>query len=168
MPNVEMNNSNFEINEDEDTQKGKYLTFYVDNVTYAIEINFVTEIIGIQPITPIPELPIYVKGIINLRGKIVPVMDVRLRFKKEQLEYNDRTCIIVVDVNDITLGLIVDNVSEVLKMSDENIVSPPESNVGDENQYIKAIGKCENEVNLILSCEKLMTDNETEALSNVL
>lgn len=167
MAKLDMDNRNFEINEDEDTQKGKYLTFCVDKVTYAIEINFVTEIIGIQPITPIPELPIYVKGIINLRGKIVPVMDVRLRFKKEQLEYNDRTCIIVVDVNDITLGLIVDNVSEVLKMSDENIVSPPESNVGDENQYIKAIGKCENEVNLILSCEKLMTDNETEALSNV-
>lgn len=156
-----------EMIEDEDTQKGKYLTFFIDNVTYAIEIKFVTEIIGIQPITEIPELPSYVKGIINLRGKIVPVMDVRLRFKKNQLQYNDRTCIIVVDVNNISLGLIVDNVSEVLKISDENIVPPPESSKRAENEYIKAIGKVENKVNLILSCEKLMTDNDTQALSKL-
>lgn len=153
--------------ENEDTQKGKYLTFFIDNVTYAIEIKFVTEIIGIQPITEIPELPSYVKGIINLRGKIVPVMDVRLRFKKDQLEYSDRTCIIVVNVNDILLGLIVDNVSEVLKIHDENIVPPPESSTNSEG-YIKAIGKVENKVNLILNCEKLISDDATQALGNII
>ena len=168
MADLEKDIINSAINDDEDTQKGKYLTFFIDKVTYAIEIKFVTEIIGIQPITEIPELPQYIKGIINLRGKIVPVMDVRLRFKKEPMEYNDRTCIVVVDVNDISLGLIVDNVSEVLEIADENIVAPPESSTGADNKYIKAIGKAENCVNLILSCEKLMNDNETEALSQIL
>lgn len=168
MANTQKDIINTEMFDDGDTLKGKYLTFFIDNVTYAIEIKFVTEIIGIQPITEIPELPSYVKGIINLRGKIVPVMDVRLRFKKDQLEYNDRTCIVVVDVNNISLGLIVDNVSEVVKISDDNIVPPPESNTGADNKYIKAIGKVDNKVNLILSCEKLMSDSETESLSKVL
>lgn len=152
----------FDANIDEDTQKGKYLTFFIETGVYAIEIKFVTEIIGIQPITIVPEVPSYVKGIINLRGKIIPVMDVRLRFKKEPLEYNDRTCIIVVDVNDISLGLIVDMVSEVLEIPDEEIVLPPDMNKSNENKYIKAIGKVENGVNLILSCERLLGDENLE------
>lgn len=151
----------------EDTQKGKYLTFFIEKIVYAIEIKFVTEIIGIQPITEIPEVPSYVKGIINLRGKIIPVMDVRIRFKKEPIEYNDRTCIVVVDVNDISLGLIVDNVSEVLQIAEENIVIPPDINKGMENKYIKEIGKVDNCVNLILSCEKLINDNEFESFNQI-
>lgn len=95
---------------EEDTLKGRYLIFTLDKETYGVEIKYVTEIIGIQTITEIPELPEYVKGIINLRGKIIPVMDVRLRFKKEPKEYNDRTCIIVLDIRDLTIGLIVDRV----------------------------------------------------------
>ena len=151
----------------EDTQKGKYLTFFIEKIVYAIEIKFVTEIIGIQPITEIPEVPSYVKGIINLRGKIIPVMDVRVRFKKEPIQYNDRTCIVVVDVNDISLGLIVDNVSEVLQIAEENIVIPPDINKGMENKYIKEIGKVDNCVNLILSCEKLINDNEFESFNQI-
>ena len=134
---------------------------------YAIEIKFVIEIIGIQPITELPESPAYVKGIINLRGKIIPVMDVRLRFKKKPVEYNDRTCIIVVEVQDIFVGLIVDNVSEVLSITDEDIVPPPDMNKKTENKYIKAIGKVENEVKLILECEKLMNDDDYEAISQI-
>ncbi|MEG1178823.1 MAG: chemotaxis protein CheW [Oscillospiraceae bacterium] len=147
----------------EDTQEGKYLTFFIDKCVYAIEIKYVTEIIGIQPITEMPEVANYIKGIINLRGKIIPVMDVRLRFNKEIAEYDDRTCIIVVEVNDISLGLIVDNVSEVIQISDESIVVPPELNKGTENKYIKSIGKVGNSVNLILSCEILISD-EVESL----
>jgi purine-binding chemotaxis protein CheW len=150
---------------EEDTQKGKFLTFSLGKEVYAIEIKFVTEIIGIQPITEVPELPAYVKGIINLRGKIIPVMDVRLRFKKEPAEYNDRTCIIVVEVRDISVGLIVDNVSEVLSISDENIVPPPDMNRGSENKYIKAIGKVGNDVKIILDCEKLMNDKDVKTIS---
>ena len=87
-----------QIGQEEDTQKGKFLTFSLGNESYGLEIKYVTEIIGIQPITEVPELPEYIRGIINLRGKIIPVMDVRLRFKKPFNEYNERTCIIVIDV----------------------------------------------------------------------
>lgn len=147
-----------EINIAEDTQKDKFLTFMLENEVYAIEIRYVTEIIGIQPITSVPELPEYVKGIINLRGKIIPVMDIRLKFQKEPAVYNDRTCIIVVEVQDISLGLIVDNVSEVMSIAKENIVSPPDMNRKAESKHLKGIGKVGNDVKLILECEKLMID----------
>lgn len=150
---------------EEDTQKGKYLTFLLGKEAYAIEIHYVPEIIGIQPITEVPELPAYIKGIINLRGKIIPVMDVRLRFKKEPVDYNDRTCVIVIEVHDTAIGLIVDNVSEVLSIPDENIVPPPDMNRGSENKYIKAIGKAGSDVKLILDCEKLLSDKDAEAIS---
>lgn len=151
----------------EDTQRGKFLTFLLGKEVYAVEIRFVIEIIGIQPITEVPELPEYVKGIINLRGKIIPVMDVRLRFKKEPKEYNDRTCIIVVEVESILLGLIVDNISEVISIPDEEIVPPPEINKGAESKYIKGIGKVGSNVKLILDCEKLMSDKDVEAISQI-
>lgn len=122
---------------EEDTLKGRYLTFLLGNESYGIEVRYVTEIIGLQAITEIPELPEYVRGIINLRGKIIPVMDVRLRFKKEPKDYNDRACVIVVDINDISIGLIVDTVSEVITILEDDIVEPPEMNKGFSNRYIK-------------------------------
>jgi purine-binding chemotaxis protein CheW len=149
---------------EEDTQKGRFLTFSLGDESYGIEINYVTEIIGIQPITEIPELPGYIKGIINLRGKIIPVMDVRLRFKKEPKEYNDRTCVIVIDIKDVSIGLIVDSVSEVLTIQDEDIVESPKINKDFNNRYIKGIGKIGNDVKLLLDCEKLLTENELEDL----
>lgn len=149
--------------EEEDTQRGRFLTFVLGNEVYGIEIMYVTEIIGIQMITEIPELPDYIKGIINLRGKIIPVMDVRLRFKKEFREYNDRTCIIVVDMKEISVGLIVDSVSEVLSIHEEDIIPPPELNKYG-NRYIKAIGKVGNDVKLLLDCEKLLNDEEAKIL----
>jgi len=153
---------------EEDTQKGRYLTFSLGDESYGIEIKYVTEIIGIQTITVIPELPEYVKGVINLRGKIIPVMDVRLRFKKEPREYNDRTCVIVVDINDISIGLIVDSVAEVLTIPEEDIVEPPKMNRSFSNRYIKNIGKVGNSVKLLLDCEKLLTEDELEDLSEAL
>ena len=150
----------------EDTQKGKFLTFAMGKEMYGIEIQYVTEIIGIQSITEIPEFPEYVRGIINLRGKIIPVMDVRLRFKKPFREYTDRTCIVVIDTQDISIGLIVDSVSEVLSIRDEEIVPPPAINKG-EQKYIKGIGKIGSEVKLLLDCQKLLNDDEIQCLSNV-
>ncbi len=152
---------------EEDTQKDRYLTFLIGNECYGIDISFVTEIIGIQAITEIPELPEYVRGIINLRGKIIPVMDVRMRFKKEKKEYSDRTCIIVVDIKDISIGLIVDSVSEVTTILEQDIVDPPQVNKAVNNKYIKKIGKNGSDVKLLLDCEKLLTENELEALSEV-
>lgn len=147
----------------EDTQKGKYLTFSLGNEYYAIEIKYVTEIIGMQPISEVPELPEYVKGIINLRGKIIPVMDVRLRFKKPAVSYNDRTCVIVIDISQISIGLIVDLVSEVMTIPDTDIVPPPEVRHSG-NKFIKGIGKVNDEVKLLLDCEKLINDNDIDSL----
>ncbi len=152
-----------ELFEEEDTQKGKFLTFSLDNESYGIEILYVTEIVGIQPITEVPELPIYIKGIINLRGKIIPVMDVRLRFKKSPVDYIDRTCIVVIDIKEISIGMIVDNVAEVLSIPEHDIVPPPDINKAGK-KYIKGIGKTSSEVILILDCEKLLDDEEAEEL----
>jgi purine-binding chemotaxis protein CheW len=146
--------------ESEDTQKGKYLTFSVGDEVYGIEINYVTEIIGILDITEVPGSPEYVKGIINLRGKIIPVIDVRARFKKLAINYDDRTCIIVINLMDITIGLIIDSVSEVLNITDENIVPPPDVKTGFHNNYVKGIGKVNNEIKLLLDCNKLLRDED--------
>lgn len=153
---------------EEDTQKNRYLTFSLGKETYGIEIKYVTEIIGLQVITEIPELPKYIKGIINLRGKVIPVMDIRLRFKKEELEYNDRTCVIVVDINDISIGIIVDSVAEVLTIPEVDIVEPPQMNKGFNNRYIKSIGKVGDSVKLLLDCQKLLSEDELEDLNEVL
>lgn len=152
--------------EEEDTQKDKFLTFILGSEAYGIEIKYVTEIIGIQPITAVPELPEYIKGIINLRGKIIPVMDIRLRFKKPFREYDGRTCVVVIDIEDVCIGLIVDSVSEVLSIPDEDIVPPPElSKVG--NKYIKGIGKVGEDVKLLLDCNKILSDDDVESLLNI-
>ncbi len=155
-----------EIEQEEDTQRGKFLTFSLGNEFYGLEISYVTEIIGLQPITEIPDLPDYVKGIINLRGKIIPVIDVRLRFKKAFREYTDRTCVIIVDVNETAVGLIVDAVSEVLTISDENIVPPPEIR-STQNRYIKGIGKVGGEVKLLLDCRRLLNEQELTELTHL-
>jgi purine-binding chemotaxis protein CheW len=155
-----------EFFEQEDTQKGRFLTFTLGGEAYGIEIRFVTEIIGIQPITPVPELPDYIIGIINLRGKIIPVMDVRLRFRKPFREYNDRTCVIVVDIMDISLGLIVDSVSEVLTIPDTEIVEPPEVS-RNGNKYIKGIGKVGSEVKLILDCDRLVNEDDAGNMASI-
>lgn len=151
---------------EEDTQKGKYLTFSLGNESFGIEIKHVTEIIGIQAITEVPELPNYIKGIINLRGKIIPVMDVRLRFKKPAREYDERTCIIVIEIKDVSVGLIVDNVAEVMSIPDKDIASPPEMGKNG-NKYIMAIGKFGSDIKLLLDCDKLLNDEETELLSEI-
>jgi len=145
---------------EEDTLKDKYLTFSIGYEVYGIEVRYVTEIVGIQTITTIPDLPEYVKGIINLRGKIIPVMDIRLRFKKEPKDYNDRTCVIVIDIKDTSIGLIVDTVSEVITIPEQNIVEPPRVNKGVNNKCIKKIGKVGDNVKLLLDCEKLLSDDE--------
>ncbi len=154
-----------ELYEEEDTLTGRFLTFAVGTEVYGIEIKYVTEIIGIQAITEIPELPEYIRGIINLRGKIIPVMDVRLRFKKNYIEYNDRTCVIVIDLQNISIGLIVDSVSEVITIPETEIVTPPD--MGTEgNKYINGIGKVGNEVKLLLDCSRLINESDLQNITN--
>lgn len=151
---------------DEDTQKDKYLTFFIKGEVYGIDIRLVTEIIGIQPVTEVPEVPAYVKGIINLRGRIIPVMDMRLRFKKDFLTYTDRTCIIVIEACNMSLGLIVDGVAEVLTIPEAEIVPPPELK-STQNKYIRGIGKTGNAVTLLLDCDKLLNEKDESVLVNL-
>lgn len=150
-----------------DTMKGQYLTFAIAKETYGIEISYVTEIVGIQEITQMPEMPVHIKGIINLRGIIVPVMDVRLRFRMEPKDYDDRTCVIVVDFDGTSVGLIVDRVSEVLTLDDENIAALPQGSVGLNNRYVKNIGKIGGGVVLLLDCDKLLTDQDMQIIDEI-
>lgn len=146
-------------------QHGEYLTFVLDKEVFGIDIGFVTEIVGMQKISEIPESPDYVKGIINLRGKIIPVIDMRLKFKKSPAEYNDRTCIIVIEIQDIPVGLIVDVVNEVNTIPDSAIVPPPSFKTGFQNRYIKGIGKSGEEIRLLLDCERLLGEEELKKLN---
>lgn len=156
------------VHQDEtNAQHGKYLTFLLGKEAFGIEIRYVTEIVGIQEINDLPEAPDYVKGIINLRGKIIPVIDMRLRFKKEAVPYTDRTCIIVIDIMDTAVGLIVDRVVEVVIISDEFIVPPPDFRTGFQNRYIKGIGKSDENIRLLLDCERLFRDEEIETLNQI-
>jgi purine-binding chemotaxis protein CheW len=154
-------------NVEEDTQYGRFLTFNLGAEIFGIEIKYVTEIIGMQSITKVPEVPEYLKGIINLRGKIIPLIDVRIKFGKEPVEYNDRTCIIVIELKNISVGLIVDNVVEVLTIADENISLPPSNKTGFENRYIKGIGKIGDQVQLLLDCKKLLKIDELEVIERL-
>lgn len=153
---------------EEDTLKDRYLTFSIGNEVYGIELRYVIEIVGIQTITEIPELPEYIKGVINLRGRIIPVMDIRLRFKKEPKDYNDRTCVIIVDIKGTSIGLIVDAVSEVIAIPEQDVVDPPHINKSVNNRYIKKIGKMGNDVKLLIDCEKLLSEDELTDINEAL
>jgi purine-binding chemotaxis protein CheW len=150
------------------TEEGRFLTFSLGKEVYGIEIKYVTEIVGLQGITEIPELPSYVKGIINLRGKIIPVIDVRLRFKKDAQEYNDRTCNIVVNINNCPVGLIVDMVTEVITISQSDIIPPPQINNECYNRYIKGVAKVEGTIKLLVDCEKLLSSEEVSNISKLI
>jgi purine-binding chemotaxis protein CheW len=159
-----MEENDVAISSQEDTQHGRYLTFNLGEEVFGLEIRYVTEIIGMQPITMVPEVASYIKGIINLRGKIIPVIDMRLKFRKEPVPYNDRTCIIVVDTQEVVVGLVVDSVAEVLDIDDGNIAPPPDQKTGIRNKYIQGIGKVDDQVKLLLDCEALLDgDDDWEA-----
>lgn len=157
-----------EQNEEEDTQKGKFLTFRVAAEYYAIEIRYVMEIIRVQKITEVPDTMKYLKGVINLRGKVIPVIDVRMRFNMETASYDDRTCIIVVNINDVMTGLIVDRVSEVIDIPETNIDPAPKAGKRKRSQFIEAMGKVGDQVKIILNVEKLLNEEEIEELKEVI
>lgn len=145
-----------------DTQKGKYMTFKSGNEYFGLEIQYVNEIIQLQAITAIPETEDYIKGLINLRGKVIPVVDVRLRFKQEPFEYNDRTCIIVINIKSMMVGLIVEKIAEVVEIKEDNILPPPTVGRTDrvQNKYVYGIGKVGDTVKLLLDPDKLLNDDD--------
>lgn len=143
-------------------KKQKYVTFMSGKEYFGLKIEYVNEIIVAQEITAIPETEDYIKGLINLRGKIIPVIDVRLRFKQEPFEYNDRTCIIVINVSNTVVGLIVEKIAEVVEISDDNLLPSPTLGKFEKSQqdrYVYAIGKVGNSVKLLLDPEKLLHDD---------
>jgi purine-binding chemotaxis protein CheW len=150
--------------EEEDSQKNKYLLFKLGNEVYGVNILHVTDIIELQKITEVPDMPDYIRGVINLRGQVIPVMDLRLRFKMEFREYDDRTCIIIVNINENPIGFIVDTVSEVQEIPEKNIdPSPDFKSEGARERYIMGLGKVENEVKILIDAEKLVRNEELEA-----
>lgn len=151
--------------ENEDTQRDKYLTFHLAGEDYGIEIRYVIEIIGIQNITEVPDMPAFIRGVINLRGKVIPVMDVRNRFNLEDRDYDDRTCIIVVNVDSTEVGLVVDEVSEVADIPEANVEPPPKTNRNSEGSYIQGMGKINNDVKILLDVHKLLYSGEMMELA---
>ena len=149
---------------EDEIQKEQYMTFKCSDEIYGISIKYVNEIIGLSQITKVPETQDYLIGLINLRGKIIPVIDVRIRFGKEPLEYNDRTCVIVIDVKSTVIGLIVDAIDEVAAVAENEITPPP--SVSDlarqAKKYVFGIGRVNGEVKLLLDPDKLINDPEPE------
>lgn len=143
-------------------ERDKYMTFQSGDEYYGLKIQYVNEIIQIQAITEIPETEDYIKGLINLRGKVIPVIDIHLRFKQDPLEYNDRTCIIVISIKSMLIGLIVEKIAEVVEIKEQNIMPPPTISRADkiQNKYIYGIGKVGDSVKLLIDPDKLLNDED--------
>ena len=145
-------------------KEGKYLTFSLDNEEYGIGILKIKEIIGMMPITPVPRTPEHVKGVVNLRGKVIPVVDLRLRFGMDAIEYNERTCTIVVEIEGqsgtIMIGTVVDSVSEVLNIKGEDIEDTPTFGTSLDTDYILGMAKVEGGVKILLDIDKVLNTEE--------
>lgn len=137
------------------------LSFSIGDVIYAVNIKYVKEIItSIEQITVVPKIPGYIKGVINIRGKVVPVISVRNRFGLEEIPYDDRTCIIVLEFEDgEQVGIIVDRVQEVIAAKAGSISKPPDSKNVNANKYIKSIINLDDGKRLLISCDKLINDD---------
>lgn len=149
-------------------REGKYLTFALADEEYGISILKVKEIIGMMSITSVPQTPGFVKGVINLRGKVIPVVDLRLKFGIEATEYTERTCIIVVEIDGtfgaILMGIVVDAVSEVLNIKGENIEDTPTFGTKLDTDYISGMAKHEGAVKILLDIDRVLSDEEIAAL----
>lgn len=145
---------------------GKFLSFFLGKEEYAIEILKVQEIIGLMAITPVPRMPAYIKGVLNLRGKIVPVMDLRSRFGLNEIEHTEETCIIVVQENQYLMGVIVDKVSEVADIDGNQIEEVPTLGTERKSDYLSGIGKVKESVKMIVDVEKVLFDVPDEVLEN--
>jgi purine-binding chemotaxis protein CheW len=146
--------------DDVDTIRDMYLTFDIGAEEYGVSIAGVTEIVGIQRIMPIPDMPAYLKGVINLRGKVIPLMDVRLRFAMPERAYDDRTVIIVMEVDDAPVGLIVDGVREVREISPDRIDTHTHFGRGGTPQVIAGIGRLDEGVAVLLDPAVLVSDSD--------
>jgi purine-binding chemotaxis protein CheW len=150
-------------------KEGKYLTFTLTEEEYGIGILKIKEIIGMLPITSVPQTPDFVKGVINLRGKVIPVMDLRLRFGMMSIDYTERTCIIVVEISGqtgtILVGIVVDAVSEVLNIKGDDIEKTPTFGTKLNTDYILGMAKMEGGVKILLDIDQVLSSDELSMLS---
>jgi purine-binding chemotaxis protein CheW len=148
----------------EDTMAGKYLTFKLGGEEYGLEILKVREIIGLMDITIVPRTPAYVRGVINLRGKIIPVVELRVKFGMESIENTEETCIIVVEVvrheKGVEMGILVDKVSEVLDINDSEIEDAPSFGAGDESNFIMGMANAKDSVKILLNIDAVLSGEE--------
>jgi len=148
---------------------GKYLTFDLDDEVYGLNILKVKEIIGIMDITPVPQMPPYVKGVLNLRGKIIPVMDLRLKFGFEERPYDERTCVIVVELANaagkLLIGTIVDSVSEVATIAEGEIESTPDLGGQQNTEYIEGMAQMKGKVVILLNIAQVLSFAEMGELA---
>ena len=147
---------------DEDNIEDMYLTFGVASEEYGIGIGYVTEVVGMQRIMEVPDVPGFIKGVINLRGKVIPVMDVRIRFGMGAQDYTERTVIIVLDIDNILIGLVVDYVSEVLEIPASHIDQPTQFGGGDGNSVIRGFGKQGDRVAILLDIQRMVSDQSID------
>lgn len=152
------------VNLDTKSLEGKYLTFVLGKEEYGLKILSVREIIGIMDITTVPQTPIFMKGVINLRGKVIPVIDLRLKFGMEEIDYTKETCIIVVEVHDTMMGIVVDTVSEVVDIKDADIEPAPSFGSSISTDFILGMGKIKDKVKILLDIFKVLTDEELKAI----
>ncbi|HEY3267041.1 MAG TPA: chemotaxis protein CheW [Armatimonadota bacterium] len=141
---------------------GKFLTFFLGSEEYGLEILKVHEIIGMMAITPVPRTPDFVRGVINLRGKVIPTVDLRLKFEMPSVEQTDETCIIVVQANTVQVGIVVDRVSEVMDIAGKDIEEAPPFGTDVNTDYILGIGKSEGRVQLLLDIDKVLSGQDIE------
>ena len=140
-------------------KEGKYLSFRLGEEDYGIEILTVREIIGMMDITHIPQVPVYVKGIINLRGKVIPVIDLRMKFGLQEIEPTSETCIIVVNIEELLIGLLIDKVNEVLDIVAENIEPAPRFGTAIDTEFILGIGKIAESIKILLNIARVLSDD---------
>ena len=152
-------------------KQGKYLTFFLAGEEYGIGILKIKEIIGMMPITSVPRTPEFVKGVINLRGKVIPVMDLRLKFNIEKMDYTERTCIIVVEISGqsdtVQIGIVVDAVSEVLNIKAEDIEEAPTFGITLDIDYILGMGKVGKGIKILLDIDRILNNEELFSLEHV-
>jgi len=146
---------------------GKFLTFQLLNEEYGLEILTVREIIGIMDITTVPQTPAYVKGVINLRGQVIPVIDLRLKFGMPEGEYGKRTCIVVVNVDGLQMGIVVDTVSEVMDIDSSNIEATPSFGTNLKTDYILGMGKVQGGVKILLDIGEVLTSEEMALMEEI-
>ena len=149
------------------TYEGQFLTFTLNNEEYGIEILKVREIIGVMDITTVPQTPEFMKGVINLRGTVIPVVDLRLKFSMPEEEYTQETCVIVVEANNSQVGIIVDSVSEVLNIQNGEIEETPSFGQGIDTDFIMGLGKVKERIIILLNIEQILSSEVMDVVKQI-